>query len=650
MRWFLRLASVFVLLAIITVSVFALIPTERIANFTAREISARTGRKVTISGKIKPVFFPVLGIRARQIKIANADWSDTPVMLSAKSLLVGVDLGPLLTGTVKIRDFRLEDVDLRLERSASGQPNWQMDGVNAGNGDTTATSGLTQAITLDNGRISNATISYVDHQTGTRLLFENVDINLNAPDLAAKASLTGAGEFNGERVEISASVAKLNAFLSSGISPLELTAKGQFGKVELKGRAGLSPAQAEIEMTTDLSDISSIMRLVGLGNTSSPALFKRVSGSGKLVYTGGDVVFLRGGNIQLDDSQITGEMDLTLGTRPKIKGKLIAQYLDLKPLFSTPAGITASASSNTRQKGWSKTPFDLSGLGAVDADIAFMAPSIYLGFAKLGATQIRMRLQAGRMVVNITKIEAYDGVITGKYVLNTRKALSMSADIKASGVKLQPLLVNLTDFDRLIATGDMSLGVLTSGNSIDAMMQRLSGSGKINIGAGEFVGLDLVGMLRNLDASYRGAGSRTIFSSITGSFSISGGVLNNKDLKFVNPIVTAAGDGQIGLGTQTLTYRITPVAFRDGAGKGGISVPVLLTGPWSKIKYEPDLKGLFNVELQKQRDEAVKKLGKDLKRAQNAAEKKLRNQVDSAVKKGADKVIGDAIKRLMGGN
>ncbi len=650
MRWFLRLASVVVLLAIITVSVFALIPTARIADFAAREISARTGRKVTISGKIKPVFFPVLGIRARQIKIANADWSDTPIMLSAKTLLVGVDLGPLLTGTVKIRDFRLEDVDLRLERSASGQPNWQIDGINTGNSGGGKTSERTQAVALDNGRIVNATISYVDHQSGTRLLFDNVDIDLSVPDLAAKASLTGTAKYNGERVEISASVAKFNAFLNGGISPLELSAKGQFGKLNLKGRAGLSPAQAEIEMTTDLSNIPSILRLAGFGEAASPAPFQRVSGSGKLVYTGGDVVFLRGGNFQLDDSQITGEMDLSLAGRPKIKGRIIAQYLDLKPFFIPSANDTATVPSPTQQRGWSKTPLDLSGLGAFDADISFMAPSIDMGLAKLGATQIRLKLQAGRAVVNLTKIEAYDGVITGKYVLNTRKTLSMSANIKASGIKLQPLLVNLTGFDRLIAKADMSFGVLTSGDSMDAMMQRLSGSGKISVGAGEILGLDLVGMLRNLDASYRGAGSRTIFSSISGSFDISGGVLNNKDLKFVNPIVTAAGDGQIGLGTQTLTYRITPVAFRNGAGKGGISVPVLLTGPWSKIKYEPDMKGLFGAELQKQRDEAAKKLGNDLKRAQNAAEKKLRNQVDNAVKKGADKVIGDAIKRLMGGN
>lgn len=650
MRWFLRLASVVVLLAIITVSVFALIPTERIAKFAAREISARTGRQVTISGKIKPSFFPVLGIRAQQIKIANAAWSDTPTMLSAKSLLVGVDLGPLLTGTVRIRDFRLDGVDLRLERSSTGQPNWQIERLKSDSNGTSDANKPRQAVTLDNGRISDATISYVDHQTGTRLLFDSVDLDLSVPDFAAKASLTGAGKFNGVRVEISASTSKFGQFINGGLSAFELSAKGQFGTLDLKGRAGLSPAQAEIEMTTDLSDISSLTKLAGQSDTSSPTAFQRISGTGMLTYAGGDIVFLRGGNFQIDNSQITGEMDITFGKRPKIKGKLVAQYLDLKPLLSTPNSNPTAAPSPPRQDGWSRTSLDLSGLGAVDADISFLAQSMDLGVAKLGATQIRLNLEAGRMIVNLTKIEAYDGVITGRYVVNTRKGLSMSADINARGIRLQPLLTNLTGFDRLIARADMSLSVLTSGNSMDAMMQRLAGNGNINIGAGELAGLDLVGMLRNLDTSYRGAGSRTIFSSVTGSFDISDGVLNNKDLKFVNPIVTATGDGQIGLGTRTLTYRITPVAFRDGAGNGGVSVPVLLTGPWSKIKYEPDLKGLFNAELQKQRDEAAQKLSKDLKRAQNAAEKNLRKQVDSAVKKGADKVINDAIKRLMGGN
>jgi len=63
----------------------------------------------------------------------------------------------------------------------------------------------------------------------------------------------------------------------------------------------------------------------------------------------------------------------------------------------------------------------------------------------------------------------------------------------------------------------------------------------MDVGRGELLGLDIAGMVRNLDAAYVGEGSKTVFDAISASFEIKGGVLRNDDLSFGAPLVTATG-------------------------------------------------------------------------------------------------------------
>ncbi len=134
-------------------------------------------------------------------------------------------------------------------------------------------------------------------------------------------------------------------------------------------------------------------------------------------------------------------------------------------------------------------------------------------------------------------------------------------------------------------------------NSMDAIMKSLSGNGSLKLGQGEVLGLDLVGMLRNLDSSYRGEGQKTVFNSIGASFTIKDGVLRNDDLSFIAPLAKALGAGDIGIGSQTLKYRVNPVVLTAADGTGGISVPVLISGTWANPKFRPDLQALIDQNL-----------------------------------------------------
>lgn len=389
------------------------------------------------------------------------------------------------------------------------------------------------------------------------------------------------------------------------------------------------------------------MRLIGTDENPLEGTELKAGMVGEVTYQG-NKVFFREASYHFNENKLSGDLDLDLTGRPMLAGKIKSDALNLSAFTSTEPADGQGKKATAANDGWSEDVIDLSGLNAVDADVVLIANSVDLGVIKVGATRLRARLERGRLVLAINNIAAYGGQISGDYVVNARTGLSMRGDIRAKGVQLQPLLVDMADYDRLIAGMRLKLDFLTSGSSVRSMMENLSGSGDFAIGKGELFDLDLGGMLRNFDTAYRGEGAKTIFSNIGGSFEITDGVLSNADLNFEGDVVDASGEGAFDIGRRTVSYKLTPVAFAsdDPAGAAGISVPILIKGPWSNLRYSPDLKGLFDEELEKQRAEAEEKLRENVDDARKKAEERLREEADKAI----EKSLGDLLKKLGGEN
>jgi AsmA protein len=118
---------------------------------------------------------------------------------------------------------------------------------------------------------------------------------------------------------------------------------------------------------------------------------------------------------------------------------------------------------------------------------------------KLGQTRALITVDRARAVIDIREMQAYEGQITGDFVVNGRGGLSVGGRLSFAGLKTQPLLTDLAGWDRLVSTGDFDLEFLGVGNSIDAIMKSLKGQGALELGQGELRGLDIAGMLKNLD-------------------------------------------------------------------------------------------------------------------------------------------------------
>lgn len=661
MRWIVRAILAVLLLVVLGIGALFLIPTEKIAGLAIQEFNRLTGRELQIEGSVRPTLWPVLGVATGPVSISNADWSDEGPMLTAKGLSISVDLNSLMSGEVRITEISADGPKIVLERAADGRENWVFGGDNGGEV-TTQTPGVGAAFTLDQARVTGGSLIFIDHQSGLRKEITALTGSFRLPAFIGPADIDLTGQLNGQDFSVEAGIAGFKDFIDGGLVGIKADLGAGSARVTFDGDASLTGPEAKGQITADLGDLKAVSALAG---TSAPGLpaglgASSVSVAGEMTLTAEGSLFLRGGRATLDGNALSVDADLTTGEdRPHLTAKVSAGALDLATL--TKGGESGGV------PGWSDAPMDLSGLGTLDAELSLTADSLDLGLIKAAPLQTTVTIDRSRMVTELQKVGAYGGAITGSFVINARKGLSMGGDLAFSGMDLQPLLTDFAGVSRLTGQGDLAVNFVGSGKSMAAIMNSLEGDGRIALGAGEIQGLDIEGMITNLDPSYVGSGKKTVYDDLTASFSLSEGDLLNDDLVLNSPYLKAEGKGRIGLGRRDIDYRITATALRAADGTGGINVPVLIRGPWSDPAYALDLESLAQQKLDEElakleaeakakaaalESEAKAKLEAELEKATGGQVQEGENLEDAAKRLGTDVIEDEAAKaleKLLGG-
>lgn len=666
MRWIVRGLSAVVMLVALALAGLWLIPSDLVARLAATEFQRLTGRSLTVQDGVRARIWPSPGITTGPVTIANADWSAEGPMLRAEALAVTLDLGAALGGTLRLRDLRLQGPRLVLERAADGRVNWTSavpDGVSVPAGGAGAGRG-TAPPALDLMAISDGSVLWIDHAAGTRRSIDLIEAEALFPGEAGQLRLTVAARSGDTPLRLSGEVGDLAQALAGGVVPVSLTGAVGGSTAEFSGRAGGSPLVAEGRLAADLADLRGIAAVTGGAVPDLPeGLGRRMREmSGQVTVAPAGSVHLREGAMVLDTNRLALAADITFdGPRPRIAAQVQAAILNLPGLAPSPVPATAPAAAAPRDAdaGWSRAPLDASALGLMDAEVALRAGGIDLGGTRIGPLRLQMTVDRARAVFEAREMQAWGGQITGQFVVNARSGLSVGGDLVFAGLAMQPLLTELAGYDRLSAPGDLRVKFLGVGNSLAAIMAGLSGEGRMVLGQGELRGLDLLGMLRNLDPGYVGEGRRTIFDAVSGSFTIADGVLRNDDLRMAAPYLNVAGQGTAGLGAQVIDYRITPTALSNADGTGGVRVPLTITGPWSDPSFRLDLKALADQELAEERARLEARAKEAEARMRAAVEAKAASELgvvrqegeslEDAVRRRAEEALRNEAGRLLNG-
>ena len=608
---------VLLLLVAVVVAPF-LIPLDSYKGEIQARAKEATGRDLRIDGDISLSLLPVIAVSVENVGFANAPGASTPEMATVERLDVALQLLPLLSGEVAIDRFILERPVINLEVDAQGMPNWQLQTA----GETTAPSGdagdsgggasRVSEIRLGEVRLNDGTLNYLDRRSDQAMTVSEVNMELSLPSLSSPFAAEGSAIWNGEKIALEMNAENPSALMAGETTNLAMKIDSAPVTFAFDGAARSAEAlglQGALQL-----DVPSLRNLAAW--TGNPLDFPGdgfgpFNIAGQLEMTGAKVA-LTEAKLKLDD--IAGEglfaVDAT-GAKPMIKAELTVDQLNVNPYLppeqeSAEAGQAGDGAAGGGD--WSDEPIDVSGLGAVNADLAFNASSIQFKDVKIGQSSLTVVLQDSKLTADLAEMQLYEGSGKGKVVVDGSSGKpAITADFDLANFQAGPFLNDLAKFDRILGTTESKFSVQTTGGSQRELVSNLNGDGGVVFRDGAIKGINLAAMVRDIstaaiEQSFDDA-QATDFAELSGTFTIDKGIVSNDDLSLVAPLLRMSGAGKVPLPPRTVDYQVKPKLVGSIEGQGGasdasgIAVPIKVSGPWHDISYRPDLESMLKDQV-----------------------------------------------------
>ena len=584
------------LVALAVVAVPFVVPTGAVRSRIERQVSRATGRTFKIEGGLAFTLLPTLGLTAHRVTLANMPGGRARNLAQIDVLRIGVKLLPLLSGHIEADAIECDRPLLALEVARNGRANWELTpervATMAGTGVAvrTAFAGITivdGAVTYDNARL--ATHREIEH-LGAKVTLTRLD---------RQAGVSGAFEFRGRRLNYDLSAVTPQTLLAGRGTRVTIAVTSDFLNAGFFGAIGSdgSVSGAASLRTASLKDIAA-----WLGHPVSAG-----AGLGPLeihatVVARDRAVSLTDLAAKIDGMNLKGHLDADLGAAvPAIDGVLAIDRLDLSTYLRadppTPVAARAVAPSGPAAGGWSKSAIKLDLLKLANGKLILNADAVDVLHLKLGRTVIAVTLAGGAMTATMNPMALYGGTGAATLTVDARAPVPVVANRLAfNNIAFGPFLADTIGVDKIDGRGTILLDVASRGASPDAIMRGLSGKGSVVLAQGSVHGVDMGRVARTiatiLSAGATDTSAATNFDRFGGSFTIANGLLANNDLKFSSAFINMTGAGQLDLGNQTIAYRIEPKASIGGKlNLLDVGVPFAITGPWSHVRYVPDIAG-----------------------------------------------------------
>lgn len=632
MAWLFRILSALVVMVVIIAIAVLMLPGDRIAQVAVDQIRAQTGRDVVLRGQTTVSYYPVLGVSTGAVEIANADWSEAGPMLVADSLKLGVDLMSLIGGDVRITGLEMVNPQVVLEIGRDGRANWELgvDGV-APSGQPSGVS-TALALSLDRALIAGGRVQFTDHRSGARHRVDDLSLDLRWPQYRGAAQIALAARPQGAGlISLAGEIGNLAALIEGEATTASLEAQADGGTLSYEGGLAM-PLDLDGRLAVTLSDTGAFLAALGLPRIDlPPGLGRKASATADLRLTPAMDLSLRGLSLTLDQNSLDGAVDIALAQAvPMVNANLSAGLIDLSTVTAgNDAAGTGSGGSGATDAGWSTAPIDASALGLFNGRIDLSATGLRVAGLSFADASLTITVDQSRAVVVLNRLSGYSGGMSGQVVANNRNGLSVGGSLRATSVEMESLLNDLAGIDRFTGKADTDLEFLSSGNSLHAIMNGLSGKGAVSMARGTIKGIDLDSLMRQGLAT----GGTTVFDSLSANYTMENGNLFNSDLLLSLPVISAAGEGRIGLGARDIDYLFTPRTASADSG-GGVVIPVRIRGPWADPRIWPDMEKAIDLNLKAEKEQA-----------RQAVEEKIRDELNLPTTEGQS--LEDAAKEKL---
>lgn len=284
--------------------------------------------------------------------------------------------------------------------------------------------------------------------------------------------------------------------------------------------------------------------------------------------------------LEFGPSRLTGTVTYdSTGPRPMVLAALSGNTIDLTG-FTAADGTGSGGAGGAGGGRWSREPLDLSALDAFDADADITADALIVGDIRIDRLNANLRLRDGTLSISHLTGNAYGGTIDLTGQLAGRGVPSASGKLVATNLDAGQLMSSGLLGSRITGPVSLNADLRTIGLSMAELVQGLDGSGTLG---GEItvltqveqqVGTALLDLLGTKVKEIRGITDTVsnVFgafagqpSKLTGSFTISDGVLETRDaqLENANARLVAQGEADLAAWTMDMLANI----FRQSAGE-----------------------------------------------------------------------------------
>ncbi len=534
------------------------------------------------------------------------------------------------------------------------------------------------ALAVEGIEITNGKITFRDEQahsstalTNVEMIVDNIafgspfslffgfDVQLTNPDLLARLTLkgqpmidpqtgsyavkeaalkiTGTGKtLPGGSIDLSLTtdlLANLHKETLS-ISPLKLTSHGLTLTGEVTGQTILADPRLKGSLHLLPCNPKTLVTTLGLAPIKTTDKAALTNLKTDLTFTAGkDEAALTSLNLVLDDTTIKGTASINHFARPAIVFGIDVDAINidryLPPKTDKPA---ESKSKQTQQDtapkatGDEPLPIPVEMLRTLNIKGKLTAGKLTVNKLHFSKTLVQLTAKNGNINVAPMATNMYEGTFDGTALLNVQgKTPRMKVTEKLSSLHIGPLLKDLTGKDSLTGTAKSSANLTTKGITVNALKANLNGNLAFDLANGAVKGINLPKMLRDAVIKLKGGTpepdevNQTDFASLKGTAKITNGIVDNRDLLMMSPLMRVTGAGKVDLPREGINYLVkTKVVSSLKGQKGeplaelaGVTVPVRITGSFDKPAFKLDLGSLAKEKgMQELKDKASEHLFK----------------------------------------
>ncbi len=636
-----------VLLAAVLLAVRVWVNPNHYKGNLAAMVKESTGRDLQLPGDIKLSVVPWLALEVGPASLGNLPGFGEEPLLAFSHATFRIKLLPLLRRRLEFSRIELDGLDLRLRRNEDGRGNWQDAPTSASSakGAGAARSPHSFAsfadVSIHDGRMSyeDVRVEHLNLETGSAALHRDMPVSItfdvhhgdlsDAISVNAKfdvtadstaqqlrlAAVTLRGTLNrpgeGRPIAWELSAPTLAANLAEASAHAAAFALSYAG-AQLAGSATATNMFEELGLKGSFTLAPLVLREfaprvgVSIPNTRDAKAWSQLSGSTDFDYAS-HAWALRNLRLQLDDTQLQGNLKYSAAEIPALKFDLGIDHIDLDRYRPVKGSVAGHDGSTSNPPGERAKPF------AADGTLTAAAAS----FLGMEFTDLRITMASKDGVTHLFPIEAHidGGRYSGDITLDDRGAVrSVSINEHLMDIDMTRLLARGAQKGRVSGKATLSLKGSGRGQSVEALLKTLNGHFDADLSEGALEGIDVeyqrdrAQALLERTPNARNDTKRTPFDAFKASAEITNGIAVTHDLTISTQALKVSGKGSANLSTKAIDFQLL-ASILQAPTKTLLDIPLKVTGTYADPAVKADIDSLAKEQLKQKLKDILKKNG-----------------------------------------